>query len=493
MTTSMMAEQALQLWRRHQGNLAVLLLGALLALLFSSTSSSLIARWLRMDEAYSHGFLMMAMVIWLVWRQPWPAAGGRRWPWLVAMLPLLLLWWLGQMADIILFEQLALPALWLLAVGVIWSTAALRAFAFPILLLYFAVPLWDHLVPWLVQMAVEVVSFLVARTDIPVIMQGNQIEIPSGIITVADGCSGERYLVVGLAFGVLAARFFFSCWRWRAVIIGLALLLGVLTNWVRIYLLVLIAYATEMQSSLMHDHEAFGFMLFGVIFALLVLLIRHFGDNGPQPPAAVLPGAQRSWPAVATALLALLLPLVAASVIRGLPQVAAQPLQLAGQQAQPWPLSQPIFNQGRQQQQQAVWPLADGLWLETTVSSFGEARDLLPYSTLLRRDLWLILNQRQLLDGDGSPQRELELRSLVNGERLLLRYSLAVGGQVVVNPYLAKLAEIPARLGGQPLALRVSLVGHCPLQECAAVRRAFDHWQQRPELRIAHLLTGVAR
>ena len=188
----------------------------------------------------------------------------------------------------------------------------------------------------------------------------------------------------------------------------------------------------------------------------------------------------------------LLLPVVAASVVRGLPQVVAQPLLVAGLQAQPWPLSQPIFNLGRQQQHVGVWPLASDIWLETTVSSFGTARDLLPYSTLLRRDLWLIIRQRQLQDGDGSPQRELELRSLINGERVLLRYSLAVGGQIVVNPYLAKLAEIPARLGGQPLALRVSLVGRCPLQECAAVRTAFDHWQQRPELRIAHLLTGVS-
>lgn len=491
MTTSLMMAKTAQLWRRHQGNLAVLLLGALLALLFYSTSSSLLGRWLRMDEAYSHGFLMMATVIWLVWRQPWPAAGGGRWRWLLAMLPLLLLWWLGQMADIILFEQLALPALWLLAVGAIWSTAALRAFAFPILLLYFAVPLWDHFVPWLVQMAVEVVSFLVARTDIPVIMQGNQIEIPSGIITVADGCSGERYLVVGLAFGVLAARFFFSCWRWRALVVGLALLLGVLTNWLRIYLLVLIGYATEMQSSLMHDHETFGFVLFGLIFALLVVLIRRFGDDGPQPVAAVLPGSRRSLPALAGTLLLLVLPLVAVSITRGLPPVVAPALVVPGLQAESWPLTQPIFNQGRQQQVTRIWPLASDIWLETTTSSFGQSQDLLPYATMLRRDLWLILNQQQLQDADGAPQRELELRSLVNGELLLLRYSLAVGGQVVVNPYVAKLAEIPARLGGQPLALRVSLLGRCPLQGCAPLRATFDHWQQRPELRISHLLTEV--
>lgn len=460
-------------WQQWRASLAVVLVGVAVCAVLWPTTLSLYARWIRMDEAYSHGFLLLLAVLVLIAQQPWPEqAGGRRWPWLLAMLPVALLWWVGHLADIILFEQLCLPLLWLFGVGAIWSTTAVRAFAFPILFLYFAIPIWDHLVPLLVDTAVHVVSFLVARTDIPVMMQGNQIEIPSGVITVADGCSGERYLVVGLAFGTLAARLYFSRTSWRALIIVLALVLGLVTNWLRIYLLVLIGYATEMKSSLMHDHELFGFVLFAIIFAFLVWLIRAHSDQ-PAPAPVRRPPAQlqSSGPGTVAWLMLLALPHVSASLLTSGPVVAPPALPQVAATKVAWPLGQPLFRHRNEARLEQSWQLSEqpAVWLQLTHTGFGEARDLFPYSTLLLRDDWVLVSQRLIRDGDGYQGRELQLRGRYAGERYLVRYFLAVGDMVTTNPYLAKLAEIPARLDGTPVGTRLALMAHCPLQDCSAV------------------------
>ncbi|MBQ1783454.1 MAG: exosortase [Gammaproteobacteria bacterium] len=482
-------------WSQWRATLVVVLVGAVVCAVLWPTTLSLYARWIRMDEAYSHGFLLLAAVLVLIAQQPWPAMQtGRRWPWLLAMLPVAMLWWVGHLADIILFEQLCLPLLWLCGVGAIWSSSALRAFAFPILFLYFAIPIWDHLVPVLVDTAVHVVSFLVARTDIPVMMQGDQIEIPSGIITVADGCSGERYLVVGLAFGTLAARLYFSRAGWRALIIVLALVLGLVTNWVRIYLLVLIGYATEMRSSLMHDHELFGFVLFAIIFAFLVWLIRaHSDQQSPPAPTAPPRRLNGSWMAGGGWLLLLALPHVSATLLTSGPGISPLPLPELAATKVDWPLGRPLFRQRNEARLEQSWQLSEqpAAWINLTHTGFGDAPDLFPYSTLLLRDDWVILGQRVIRDDDGHQGRELELRGRYGGERYLVRYFLAVGDMVTTNPYLAKLAEIPARLSGRPTGTRLALIAHCLLQDCAAARLKLEQLSaEDPRVILSTYLNG---
>ncbi|RYY02688.1 MAG: exosortase/archaeosortase family protein [Gammaproteobacteria bacterium] len=64
--------------------------------------------------------------------------------------------------------------------------------------------------------------------------------------------------------------------------------LGLLTNWVRIITLVIVGYKTNMQSSLMHDHETFGWILFAIIILPALyfapLLEKHisFKINAPK-------------------------------------------------------------------------------------------------------------------------------------------------------------------------------------------------------------------
>lgn len=77
--------------------------------------------------------------------------------------------------------------------------------------------------------------------------------------------------------------------------IFIAAALGLLANWLRIYILVLIGYHTEMQSSLMNDHETFGW----VVFAFILIPAIYFSPMlKPQSTALAIPKKPRLLPLI---------------------------------------------------------------------------------------------------------------------------------------------------------------------------------------------------
>src|SRR5690606_14047274 len=97
------------------------------------------------------------------------------------------------------------------------------------------------------------------------LIDGNNIFLPSGTIFIADGCSGLRYLIISLLIGYIMALMNHYRFMQSIGVLVIAVALGLVANWLRIYLLVLIGYLTDMQSSLMRDHETFGWIIFAMI------------------------------------------------------------------------------------------------------------------------------------------------------------------------------------------------------------------------------------
>lgn len=142
-------------------------------------------------------------------------------------------------------------------------------------------PLWDGLLETLVNIASVVCSNFMRIFDLPMLIEGNSITIPSGRILIAEGCSGIRYFLVSIILGYILANLN-GHYGWRMVLtVTCGALLGLLANWVRIILLIFIGYYTEMQSSLMADHESFGW----VVFAAFCLPALYFApQRTPTPP-----------------------------------------------------------------------------------------------------------------------------------------------------------------------------------------------------------------
>lgn len=249
--------------------LQILLLLGLIALLYFPSVSVLFERWTRWDEGLSHSLPTLGIFLFLCWRaQPWAYredSRGLR----ILLLGLLCLtsvcWLVFDLIQIGILAYLSLLALLLFAIATSYSFKTACHLLIPLGVLIFTLPLWEYLTGTLVTLSAYAVGWLGDIVDIAILIDGNNIFIPYGRLYIDDGCSGLRYLVIALLMAYLL-----SCvnhYRPRQIIIAVALAaaLALLTNWIRIFALVMIGYHTEMQSSLMHDHEMFGWILFASI------------------------------------------------------------------------------------------------------------------------------------------------------------------------------------------------------------------------------------
>ena len=173
---------------------------------------------------------------------------------------------------------------------------------FPAAYFIFLIPFWGSLVDILQAMSVASVSFMMSFTGIPTFVEAQYVSIPAGTFEIADGCSGLRYLIVSLSISSLYIFLFINNSKRAGLFFLAAILGGLITNWLRITILVLIGHQTDMTHSLMHDHNSFGWYVYIPFMFLLFMLGNKLKDHDLLDPIDVkeTPSSQSSSPNVTT-------------------------------------------------------------------------------------------------------------------------------------------------------------------------------------------------
>lgn len=247
---------------------------ALVALAFLPTWVTFPSTWW---QTGGHAFFVALFCGWLLWRdrallRPTGHGVGVASLFIAA---LSVLWLMGYVLNVRLVHQAVVPAvllLWLLA------TAGMSAFrvALPtVAAFYLAVPLWGALVRPLQSMTVFTNSLMLKLTGIEAVIEGDYITIPAGVFWVARGCAGLNFFEIGVFVATVYALLFLRSWQGRAASIALGALLAVVSNWIRVFGLVVIGHLTEMQSSLVSDHELYGWIIFSMSLAVFFFLARR--------------------------------------------------------------------------------------------------------------------------------------------------------------------------------------------------------------------------
>lgn len=222
--------------------------------------------WTSVYGHFAHGYLVLAMALWLAcvaWRdrvalriEPW-------WP----ALPVLVLLLLALIASLAmdvesLFESLV-PLIVLAAVAASLGVRVARLLLWPVLFLYFALPIWWVINTPLQQLTSAVVNRLVVLSGVPAFVEGNFFHLPFGTIQIASLCSGLNYLVSALALAFFQGMLYLPGWRDRIKLLAVAAALALVCNWVRIYSLLVIAYFSDMRNYLIRvEHVYYGWVLF---------------------------------------------------------------------------------------------------------------------------------------------------------------------------------------------------------------------------------------
>jgi len=150
---------------------------------------------------------------------------------------------------------------------------------FPTAFLIFLIPIWGLFTPYLQQLSTYVVTQIMALTYVPTFVEGNLITIPEGVFEIAGGCSGLRYLIVSLTISSLFIFLNIKKYTHGLTFLLIAIIGALLTNWIRIALLVIIGHITNMESDLMHNHNMFGWYLYIPYMVALFYYGQHLVDS----------------------------------------------------------------------------------------------------------------------------------------------------------------------------------------------------------------------
>ena len=349
---------------------AALLVAVLLAatlLLYRETALSMLRIWSRSDT-FAHAFTVPPIVAWLIWRRRdrLLAATPRLDAWL--LLPIAAaggVWLLGDLASVNAAAQLAFTALLVLVTVLAIGTRASRTIVFPLAFLFFAVPLGEFVMPQMMAWTADFTVVALRLSGIPVYREGLQFVIPSGNWSVVEACSGVRYLMASVMVGVLFAYLNYRSLKRRLIFVGVSIVVPIVANWVRAYLIVLTGHLSGNTVAVGADHLVYGWVFFGIVITLMFMIGARWSEAeaaaaAPSaPPRADAVGAVPAMrptrttlaPVAAAAALLLLAapPLSLWAIVRaerpGLPQLVAPSALAAGWQAAPGEVSawRPVY------------------------------------------------------------------------------------------------------------------------------------------------------
>ena len=262
---------------------------------YFGTASSIVAIWQR-SGTFAHGYVILPISLWLVWQRRAVLAQLPVRPCFPALVALILCgagWLLGLLGDVSIVRQYAFALMIPLTVLVVAGVAIARAIAFPLAFILFGVPVGEGLIDPLIELTAGFTVDALRATGIPVLREGNNFSIPSGDWSVVEACSGLRYLISSFTLGCLYAYLTYRSTRRRVLFALVALLLPVVANGVRAYLIVMIGHTSNMTLAVGVDHLIYGWVFFGLVMLLLFWIGSFWREEGvaQATPAQVSGGS----------------------------------------------------------------------------------------------------------------------------------------------------------------------------------------------------------
>jgi exosortase len=254
-------------------------LGLLLLACYAPVLKALIEQW-SVNADMGHGFFVPLAAGFIVWQQrdellaikPKP----NWWGLLVVVLGGLQL--IVATLGVELF--LARTALVITLIGMVWflgGNLMLKKLAFPLFLLFFMVPI-PTIVYTLITFKLQILASQLADAalsliDIPVLREGNILELPSQRLSVVEACSGIRSLLT-LTFLTLVYGYFFEKRTWLRTVLFLATIpIAIVANASRV---TFTGIMTQIKPEYAEGffHESTGVVIFFVALVLLIIFHR---------------------------------------------------------------------------------------------------------------------------------------------------------------------------------------------------------------------------
>lgn len=262
--------------------------------------------------SHAHGYIVLLVVAYLLWakrsylaeiacRPSWKGFAALAFFSLVAMA--------GELASVAGVVQFALVFLIASTVWAVGGDRAARFSAGPLSFLLFAVPFGHDALPVLMNWTADATVVALRYSGVPVFQEGRNFVIPSGRWSVIEACGGIRYLLSSIFIGAVFAYITYTRAHKRALFMLWSVVMPLLANWLRAYVIVMVAHWTNNEWGLGVSHLALGWIIFGIAVFVGFAVGARWRDPLPEAPGGGMPGGGSSLAVVlAAAVLAAAIP-----------------------------------------------------------------------------------------------------------------------------------------------------------------------------------------
>jgi exosortase D (VPLPA-CTERM-specific) len=269
--------------------LALLAAFALAVVTFLPGLTHIAAQWQR--EEYSYGYVVWPIALWLAWNRACDLPQARwRSGWLGLPLVCVAIA-AGAIGIVSGMPAVAYYAFVLCVYGLVLGIVDRQGFGLllpSLSFLWFAYPLpstlYTKVSVFMQQLSSQLGTAVLKALQIPVLLEGNVIDLGIYQLQVAEACNGLRYLFPIICFGYLVAYTYRGPLWQKAVIVAAAAPITILINSVRIAVTgVLVRFAgIEMAEGFLHWFEGFVVALAGLflLYVVVAVLARLAGFNG---------------------------------------------------------------------------------------------------------------------------------------------------------------------------------------------------------------------
>ncbi|MEO7029618.1 MAG: exosortase/archaeosortase family protein [Acidobacteriaceae bacterium] len=256
----------------------VAVLAVLLAALYYRIAIKLVSDWYNIPD-YSHGLLIPFFVLYLVWdkrrtlraiplKPSWAGVG-------VVVFALLVLL-VGVFGADLFLSRISFV---ILTIGMIWMLLGrpmLKESTFMLFVFLLAIPLptliLNHITFPLQIMASKLASGLLPLAGVPVLREGNVIQLPIMQLEVAEACSGIRSLMSLFTVAVIYGYFLEKSIPRRVILALASIPIAVAANAARIFGTGLCVQYWDPDKAVGFFHEFSGWLMFLVSLSLLYLV-----------------------------------------------------------------------------------------------------------------------------------------------------------------------------------------------------------------------------
>lgn len=446
--------------------------------LFWPTLLQMEAIW-RHSETYMHCYFILPMSLYMVWQQKERLKQLPIRPTLLPlwfMIPVLALWLSAYAIDVGFVSHVSQVIFFQLLLWALLGHQLTRAILFPLLFLIFIAPFGESLTPYLQDITAYIGVHLLRLVDIPVYREGLYLHTPVSVFEVAVACSGLNFLISSTVISLLFAYLYFSKFYKQLIFVVFSVLLAIIANGIRAFLLMYIGDKTQMQYGFGDDHYYYGWLVFGITVFLSFRIGEKFADAVASVDQPITVTEVSGQPAHWRRLLLLLLPIGLTLIIsRQLVSTIVPQVPAAAIMIEPFvPTTQnsvdTSFHDGLRRSS-----LVNAQGIELFAADYALRQDrgdlITWHNWLFNPKLWTVLEQANAAD------HQILLLANQAGERKALVYWYQCGDRVTTSKIEIKLCQLASILLHQPNELKVRLL-IVPATDIDEGRRLLTPWMK---------------